>query len=374
MDATTLRPNQVLAGPVQVALHPVPKADTEPERRWRALADAALEPNPFAAPDIVLPAVRHLPGGHDVRLLTAECAGELIFALPVTRGRAHPRVPLPVLQAWDDYDPPLATPLLHPEHAVLAWLAVRAALGGLRAAWLRLDPLAIDGPAAAALTEAAARRGPPARYVETWQRGAVRRDSPAPPPSGRTRRGQDRRRRRLADLLGHDVELVFHSGVPGPSSDLIDRFLTLEASGWKGRAGTAMRDRPGEAEFFRALTTRHRTQGRLEMLTLQSGDRLLAANVNVVAGTTLFCLKTTYDEAVAPASPGRLLIDAEIETFRSSTPHTLLDTCASPDSEVVAQKYPDHRTLATTLIPGSTTAPHLLSQALLKAHDLTTKP
>lgn len=375
MDTTMFRVSRglVAAGPVRVGLVPVPGAGTESGERWGRLADAAVEPNPFAAPDVVIPAVRHLPGGEHVRLLTVERAGELIFALPVTRGRAHRRVPVPVLQAWSDYDAPLATPLLHPDHAVLAWLAVRAALGGLRAAWLRLDPMAIDGPVAGALAEAAGRRGLPERYAETWQRGAVRRDGTVPPQSGRTRRSQERRRRRLAAMLGHDVELGFHSGDPGPPAELVERFLNLEASGWKGRAGTAMRDRPGQARFFRELAERHRARGRLEIVTLHGGERLVAANVNVVAGDTVFCLKTAYDEEFAACSPGRLIADAEIHLFRTATGHALMDSCASPDSELVDQMYPDRRTMATVIVPGTSPGADLASRTLLTAHDLRTR-
>lgn len=364
MDSTTLRGRpRTAAEPPRVALAPVPPAGTEAEERWRRLAEAALEPNPFASPDVVVPAVRHLPGGSGVRLLTVERADELIFALPVTRGRAHPRLPVPVLQAWSDYDAPLATPLLHRDAPETAWRAVRAGLGRLRVAWLRLDPMAVDGPAAVTLTRAAS--GLPARYAACWRRGAVRRDGPARQPSGKARRSLERRRRKLAELLGQDVRVEFHTGDSGP--ELVERFLDLEASGWKGRAGTALRDRPGEAAFFRELADRHRARGRLEVVALYGGGDLVAANVNVVAGDTVFCLKTAYDERFAAGSPGRIAAEAEIDLFRTATPHALMDTCASPDSALVNEVYPDHRHLATVLVPGSTPGPHVAARALFTA-------
>ena len=45
--------------------------------RWRDLAARAADPNPFFEPELLLPAVRHLKGGGEVRLLVAERAGRV---------------------------------------------------------------------------------------------------------------------------------------------------------------------------------------------------------------------------------------------------------------------------------------------------------
>lgn len=354
----------------RVALRPLSRPHPGMEHRWRRLAAQAAEPNPFAGPDLVLPAVRHLPGGRSVRLLTVERGDEMIFALPVTRHRAHRLLPVPILGPWRQQHFPLATPLLHPGHAESAWHAVRAALGtGLRAAWLRLDPITADGPAMRALNASVRPGGLGPQHRETWQRGAVLRGSGPPEPSGRTRRGLARRRRRLAEELDTELQVGFHAGADHPPADLTDRFLTLEASGWKGRAGTALRDAPGQAAFFREMSDRHREHDALEFVTLEAGPRLLAASVNLIAAATVFCLKTAYDEEFRACTPGRLIVEDHIRLFFAGTAYTAIDTCASPASQVANQMFPGRITLSTVLVPGTTTPSQLVTRAVETARN-----
>lgn len=339
-----------------VALRPLLGLGARTVDRWRRLAERAAEPNPFAGPDTVLAAAAHLPGGRGASLLTVQRDGELTFALPVARYRAHPRMPIPILGVWRRFYPPSATPLLDPEHGVAAWRAIRAALGTrLPAAWLVIDPMNTDGPvddALRAATDGLTRTLGPQR-VEEWQRGAVFRSGGPAASSGRTRRGLERRRRKLAALLDAEPQVGFWTGTDRPPAELTERFLALEAAGWKGRGGTAVVDRPGEGAFFRDMLDRHRANDTLEIVTLHTDDRLVAATVNLCAGDGVFCFKTTYDERFHTCTPGRLLVQDSIRSFFENTDYTFMDSCASPDSQVSNQMFTDRRAVATVLVPGA---------------------
>ena len=53
--------------------------------RWRDLAARAAVANPFFEPELVLPAVRHLERGAEVRLAVVQRGGEWIAMAPVVR-------------------------------------------------------------------------------------------------------------------------------------------------------------------------------------------------------------------------------------------------------------------------------------------------
>src|SRR3546814_12342532 len=61
---------------------------------WDALAADAAEPNCFYAPEMLLPAIRHLTQEKDVLLLQAWEGDELIGLLPVTTAHCHGRLPI----------------------------------------------------------------------------------------------------------------------------------------------------------------------------------------------------------------------------------------------------------------------------------------
>lgn len=354
-----------------VALRPLIRLDADEIRQWRRLADRAAEPNPYAGPDMALAAAAQLSGGAEAALLSVRRDGAMTFALPVARYHAHPRVPVPILGAWQRPYPPLATPLLDAEHGVAAWRAIRAALGTrLRAAWLLIDPMTADGPVARALhatseTSGGGALGP--RSTHTWQRGAVFRDRGPAEPSGRTRRNLARRRRNLAALLGTEPQVGFWSGANQPPTELTDRFLALEAAGWKGRAGTALADDPGAAAFFRDMLDRHRADDALEIVTLHAGRRLIAATVNLRAGDGVFCHKTAYDERFHACTPGRLLVQDSIRLFFENTDCRVMDSCASADSQIANQMFTDRIDMASMIIPGTTAASQVAARAFLTA-------
>lgn len=366
-----------------VRTQPLRGLDAETVDSWQALADRALEPSPFAGPGVALAAARHLPGGADALLLTVERDGDLTFALPVARTRAGARFPVPTLTAWQAYYPPLATPLLDPDHAVDAWGRVRDALahGPLRAAWLRLDPMPVDGPVAHALARAYGLAGLPAPageasgrpegaqartehtgaptgwfrpgplVLDTARRAMAYPDGDHVRPSAKTRKSLESRRRKLGRLAGADAE-TFRVAPGDPLPDgLVRDFLALEASGWKGREGTALAGRADTAAFFTDLVRAHAARGDLEIVGIRCGDRLVAATVNLVAGRGLFFYKIAYDEEFHTTSPGRILMADNLDAFAGQSSLDFADSCADPGASLSNQVLHDRRTVGTVLVP-----------------------
>lgn len=108
---------------------------------------------------------------------------------------------------------------------------------------------------------------------------------------------------------------------PEELADEFERFLDVEASGWKGAHGSAIRQAPGEEGFYRDLVRLISLDGRCEIHSLYAEGRCIASGLWVFTRHQAVLLKCGYDESYAHASPGRLL------THRS-----LLLCCA--DSEI----------------------------------------
>ena len=115
--------------------------------------------------------------------------------------------------------------------------------------------------------------------------------------------------RRQLSQLG-DVEFVT-TREPALLDKLMDEFLDLEASGWKGATGegTAIKLDPALLEFYRGLMKRFGSAGHCEINLLRANGRNLAGQFCLISAGTWYHLKIAYDESYDKISPGSVLLD-----------------------------------------------------------------
>ena len=111
-----------------------------------------------------------------------------------------------------------------------------------------------------------------------------------------------------------DVRFVAASE-PSSLASEFERFLDLEASGWKGATGSqsAIRVRPQVERFFRALATMTGVDSRCEIHALYAAGECIASLFCVRAGAECAAYKVAYDERHAAASPGQLLLEWTVQ-------------------------------------------------------------
>lgn len=338
--------------------------DAETVARWRALSERASEPNPFASPGLIRPAAEHLPGGDRAMLLSVERGDEMTFALSVAREPATRHRPIPVLCVWQGGYPPLATPLLDPARGVQAWRAVRTAISRrAKAAWLMIGPMTADGPVWAALEAAV-----PVRQVDPLPRPVAYREGGARVrPSAKTQKSLAARRRKLETMAGAPAETFQMNPGDRVPERLVEEFMKLEASGWKGRDGVALASHPQTAEFFRTLVSQ--SSPGLQIIGIRCGDRLIAATINLVSRDQVFFYRIAYEEEFHTASPGRILMADTMNAFADDTSLSYADSCADPAGTLSNQMLHDRRTVATAVIPAAGAISGLLGHAALLARD-----
>jgi hypothetical protein len=362
---------------IRVRLVPAPAAsrDVRLLHNWAELEREALEPNPFFAQQMVLPAARHLDGGDAIHLLLAESADRLLFLMPVAGGPGLHGLSLPVLRSWIHDYCFLGTPLLSAyDDPVRIWMAIRYELRRVSPAPLLVMPLhSSDGPVAAALRRADAEEGLGVRQSPVTSRGFVhRRPAPTYATDWIARRhlaNLARRRRHLSRMLGTEVGTADRTDAE--LGEAIKQFLHLEASGWKGRTGTALLCRPGHDRFFREMGQGFAEQGRLMFLSLQAGTQVLAQSAALMGGRGLFGFKKAYDETFARWSPGALLDLEVLAWFHRMRQLDWLDTCSSPD-DPGGHLFGDRRPIRMLLLPvrpvGGTAAAVLSTSLQARGH------
>jgi hypothetical protein len=339
---------RVSEAPATARVVPIASMDARLHGAWRELAEWAAEPNPFHHPDLVVPAARCLGDGGEA-LLAVERRGELLGCLPVRPLRRWHGVPVRGIASWRHDYCLLGTPLTRSDSLEVSARAMVGALAGARGGGglVALEEMGGDGPVAVALVTAMAERGLSCVEWEGHERPVLRRpDSGGTFPSAGGERIDRlaRARRALERTLGVAVRLVDRSEDAGAR----ERFLALEASGWKGRAGTAMACRPRHADLFRATTVAFAAGGRLQILSLEAGVRPIAMKWNLLAGGAVFHVKTAYDEGLSRYSPGAQLEVEAMSRFLSGG-ELWMDSCTDPGNALLHSLWKERRRIATLL-------------------------
>jgi CelD/BcsL family acetyltransferase involved in cellulose biosynthesis len=332
-------------GEMVVEMRPVAGLDSTMIDRWQRLADDAVEPNPFFEPRFVLPAARALDGGRAAHLVTVTSRGELVLAMPAMVGRW--RGALPAVAGWRHQYCFLGTPLLRAQHDPRE--VARSLLTGLpRVAGQRtlvLEQLTDGGPVATGLRSAADDLGWRVALDVRKERAFLSRREDGrylTHHNHRRRKELGRLRRRLADEVAAEVTAREVANDP----DAPRRFMRVEERGWKGRGGTAIASVPAEAEMFDDICAGFRDRGRLEMLELWAGDRLVAVQCNLVAGPGVFTFKIAFDETYGRFSPGVLLAVDNLDQFHRGS-GDWMDSCADPDHSMINHLWLERRRLTS---------------------------
>jgi hypothetical protein len=112
----------------------------------------------------------------------------------------------------------------------------------------------------------------------------------------------------------------------------LDDFLTMEASGWKGRQGTALLNNQTDAAFMRGAVGALADAGRASVHSLCVDGKPISMQIVARAGAAAFTWKTTYDEAYQDFSPGMLLLEDYTTAFLADESIAFVDSCSFDDS------------------------------------------
>lgn len=111
----------------------------------------------------------------------------------------------------------------------------------------------------------------------------------------------------------------------------LERFLRLEASGWKGREGTAILGSERTSRLYREFARAARADGRLRLLLLEVDGVLVAGDLSCQVGHRTSLVKTAYDERRSAHRPG-LVLRAEALKAAIEEGCTEYDFLGGPDS------------------------------------------
>ncbi len=328
--------------------------------QWQALSERAIEPNGYYLPGWELAINASARGRTNVSALGAwsdassapDGAARLIGLLPaISLWRAH-RIPLPALVSADPYGT-LCTPLLDRDQADDAVISLMLGARKAGAHALILRDISLDGAAMKAFTEVLRQAGLQPLVLQSHVRACLDatrdadellRDGFGPKKLKELRR----QRHRLAEhgAVGFEV-----ARSPEDVGCAVEIFLTLEASGWKARRGTALLQDDGDASFVRRATVALAETGQCEIVTLRAGTIPVAAAIVLRHQDRAFYFKLGVDERFAKLSPGVQLTLDLTRHLCADPAIALADSTASADHPMINPIWRGRLAIGDVLIP-----------------------
>jgi CelD/BcsL family acetyltransferase involved in cellulose biosynthesis len=320
--------------------------------QWRSLSERAIEPNGYYLPEWEMSVNAFVGGRTDASALAAWNDARLVGLLPVVSMARAYKIPLPALVSAHPYGT-LCTPPLDRD---MADAAVRQLIEQARNAGahvLILRDMSLGGPVMKAFTASLAYGGLRPRVLQSYRRAsldATREAEALLQDALGTKKLKELRRQRHR-LAEHGAVSFDSARSPDEVAAAIETFMTLEASGWKGKRGTALAQDQGDAAFIRRATKTLAETGQCEIVTLRAGETPVAAAIVLRHQDRAFYFKLGVDERFAKFSPGvQLTLDLTRHLCADSAIASA-DSTASPDHPMINPIWRGRFAIGDVLIP-----------------------
>ncbi|MBO0346653.1 GNAT family N-acetyltransferase [Roseibium sp. CAU 1637] len=311
-----------------------PAALTPAQRdAWQALADEAVDPNPFFSPSFVQALLPDMAPAGTRLFIATDAEDRWLMAAP-----AAPRKLGLALKSLTglatEYGPcgtPLTSPVATADTAATFLQAIRQGAGSF--SHLTLPYLPLESRACQLLRQAPGWT----LYTSLHQERACHASGEEGEAQfsaafrGKRRKEFNRLLRRLGDL--GSVKFDSYQG-----EDVLPHFeayLQLEASGWKGHQGSALLSSAETARFARTMVENRTRTGGIRIDSISLDAKPLAMLVLLIERNAAFSWKIAYDEAFARFSPGAHLALFSFERNLANPLLTSADSLAVPGHSMI---------------------------------------
>jgi CelD/BcsL family acetyltransferase involved in cellulose biosynthesis len=311
---------------------------------WEALAAEAAEPNPFYEHWMLLPALDAY-GAAGFRCAAVWDNGTLGAIVPLRLEQRFRGLPVRAARSWGHRNMLNGTPLVRAKSATQC---IAALFASRVAPLIEFEWSSAGGPFYGALAEVATEAGLPWLVTDAYTRAVLVRERD---PRARFNSNMKNNLKRWQARLASAGKLTPVRLAPGDDVGAwTERFIELEASGWKGKAGSAIACREDDRRFFTAVIAEAHRRGRLVFTGLDLDGKPLARHSMIVGGEGAFTFKIAYDETHASASPGIVAEADNVRQFLENAGPRWVDSNTSRENTSYGRVWKDRRTVQRVAI------------------------
>lgn len=335
---------------------------------WKALARRSAEPNPFFEAWFTLPSFEQFADSDAFKIASYWVGGRLAGLMPIKHSSDYYGHSLPYVGTWLHDHSFCGSPLVAKGHEHGFWKALIGCLDQSpgQALFLHLPTLPQDGAIDRALQKTLAEISRPSAIVERKERAMLASNLSAQDYLERSLTTKRRKElRRLHKRLSEMGELTFERLEDTECLEpWIEQYLTLEAAGWKGDAGSALKSDKATYAFFADIMYGSAQAGKLERLALRLNGKPIAMLANFLTSPGAYSFKTAFDEDYARFSPG-LLLQLENLDLLERTGIAWTDSCAVEGHSMIERVWREKRQFVSRNIAIGGSLRRLTARALM---------
>ncbi|QDV45135.1 hypothetical protein Enr13x_50090 [Stieleria neptunia] len=311
---------------------------------WRRLVGRCAWRNPCYEPEFLIPLIKHRREA-SARLLVVEGTPtngdtpELYGVMPLVTMPFY-RLPIQCVHAWRPDEAFDSTPLIDADDVEATLTAMFTSLSRQNARLLAFDTVSASPKFDQHVRKTVTENQLSIFTRDRFSRAALEPDGDA---EAYLRQSMSKNRRKKARKLLAKLQQVGdvtfeHSGDADELHHWAHQFVDLEASGWKGREGTALACQSESLAFFLEMVDRFGQQDSIRFGRLTLDGAPVAMLVDLHSGDHVSGYKTTYDERFAEYSPG-FLLEIQNVHWLHETGCTVSDSCTDPNNELINSLY-----------------------------------
>ncbi len=314
------------------------------EDEWKALAGRSLERNVFYDPAFALACAQHLPeaGRPSFAFIFSDDDSNLLLGIfPFTVSRLD--LGLPLLRGWSHNASALGTPLVDATRADNVISAFFEQMDVSGHSCMLFAKLPVEGAFTAALQRFVKAGLCSQTRLRTSHRAILRSSKDGADYFRQNLPGKKHREfQRLLRRLSEIAPVEYRSLSDARSQiDALERFLQLEAKGWKGVHGSALVQDAARATFARAAARALAESGQISFEEFYCGETLIASGILMRSGSECYFWKIAHDEEFARFSPGVLLTLEMSERLLLDRSVTRTDSCAVEGHPMIDRLWRD---------------------------------
>lgn len=335
---------------------------------WAVLSAQAGGANVFAQDWFMRAALSQSHDGGDALLAVVSYGrGPWLGVMPLIAETRFGRWPARIWRSWSATNQFLGTPLVAVHSADIFWEKLLAFLDAQAGGQILLhfEKFDADDPVSIALLDRCKQEGRACHTIQSVERPAYRVGDES---EVRSDAKTQRRLRSLSQRLEreHGPVAVTMIDAGQPCGSWIDAFLKMEASGWKGRLGSALSCDPATDALFRTVIARGHANGSARLSSLSAGGRVLAMSSWFESTTWGHGFKMTFDEDYRAYAPGQLLMRDNREAIGRRRDMSF-DTCAPREANHCHRLWQNSRRISDGAVAIGAARQRFQFDALIKA-------
>lgn len=174
---------------------------------------------------------------------------------------------------------------------------------------------------------------------------------------------------KIVNRIENKLNAQYYRVIDGDLASWLRRYVQVESSGWKFRAGTSLAQNPDELNYYLECIERGQTDRKIEFQAITTPNHDIAISFRFITHNQCFEIKTSYHEDYKQYSPGIALEFHNLKTlFESDCDY--VDSCTDEDNQLLNKLWQHKRDLISATIFQASVKGRFLYQGIKYANSL----